>query len=169
MSTRTLGLVASAGFGADVRLRPELAEPALRRGWRLAVTVTPTVARWLRAAGEWDRLAELTELPVRSEPRLPAEPKPYPTPDAFVFAPATANSIAKLALGIADNQALTALHEAVGARIPTVVRPQADERQRAHPAWAGHLDTLRSVGVLISDAPPAQPWEPLLDLLESAG
>jgi hypothetical protein len=161
----TLGLVASAGGGMDARLRREVAEPAARRGWRLAITVTPTAARWLAAAGELDRLRDLTELPVRSESRLPSEPKPYPMPEAFLFVPATANSLAKLALGIADNQALTALGEAVGAGVPVVVRPQADDKPRRHPAWTAHLATLRAAGVLVDDAPAGAPWEPLLDLV----
>ncbi|HEV8562572.1 MAG TPA: flavoprotein [Actinophytocola sp.] len=166
---RTLGLVASGGGGAESRLRVEVAEPAVRRGWRLAVTLTPTAARWFDAAGEVSRLQALTELPVRSESRLPSEPKPYPMPDAFLFVPATANSLAKLALGIADNQALTALCQAVGAPgVPVVVRPQADADHRRHPAFARHLATLRHAGVCVSDAPPEDPWEPLLDLLEQA-
>jgi hypothetical protein len=165
---KTLGLVASGGGGAESRLRVEVAEPAVRRGWRLAITLTPTAARWFDAAGEVTRLQALTELPVRSQSRLPSEPKPYPMPNAFLFVPATANSLAKLALGIADNQALTALGEALGAGVPLVVRPQADEFQRRHPSFAGHLQTLRDAGVCLSDAPSGDPWEPLLDLLERA-
>ena len=164
----TLGLVASGGGGMDARLRVEVAEPAVRRGWRLAITLTPTAARWLSASGELDPLRALTVLPVRSESRLPSEPKPYPMPDAFLFVPATANSLAKLALGIADNQALTALGEAIGAPgVPIVVRPQADENQRRHPAFSAHVMTLRAAGVWIADGPADEPWEPLLDLLGS--
>lgn len=160
-----LGLIASAGGGVEKRLRPELAEPAAERGWTLAVTVTPTAARWLAATGELARLQALTELPVRSEPRIPGQPKPYPMPDAFIFAPATANSMAKLALGIADSQALTAACEALGARRPMVVRPQADAAQRNHPAFAGHVQVLRAADVIVSDEPHDQPWQPMLDLL----
>jgi phosphopantothenoylcysteine synthetase/decarboxylase len=83
-----------------------------------------------------------------------------------VFAPATANSVAKLALGIADSQALTAAGEALGSRRPMVLRPQADAAQRGHPAFAGHLAVLRGAGVLVSDEPPEQPWQPMLDLVE---
>ena len=162
-----LCLVASSAGGVERRLRPELAEPALRRGWRLAVTLTPTAASWLDALGELDRLRALTDLPVRSVGRMPGEPSPYGLADRYLFAPATAASIAKLALGIGDNQALTQLCEAVGAPgVPVVVHPQAGVAQRAHPAFAGHLDTLRSAGVLVTDSPADQPWEPLLDLLE---
>lgn len=162
--TRLLLLVASGAGGVEHRLRTELAEPAVRRGWRLAVTLTPTAGRWLAEAGELARLQALTDLPVRSAARLPTEPKPYPAPDRCLFVPATANSIAKLALGICDNQALTQACEAVGTPgVPVVVRPQASDPFRAHPAWSGHLSTLRAAGVDIDDVPPDQPWEPLLD------
>ncbi|WP_018686168.1 flavoprotein [Actinokineospora enzanensis] len=161
-----LGLVAAAGGGLEHRLRPELAEPAASRGWRLAITFTPEAGRWMSETGEWDRLQALTDLPVRSLPRLPHEPKPYPMPDAFLFVPATANSIAKLALGIADNQALTALCEAVGAAdVPVIIRPQANADHRAHPLFPTHLSTLRQSGCHIDDSPAESSWTPLLDLL----
>ncbi|HWE87944.1 MAG TPA: flavoprotein [Pseudonocardiaceae bacterium] len=168
MTDRLLLLVASGAAGVERRLRVEVAEPAVRRGWRLAVTVTPTAGRWLDAAGELDRLRELTDLPVRSTTRLPTEPKPYRTPDACLFVPATANSVAKLALGICDNQALTQVGEAIGTPgVPVVLRPQAGEPYRAHPAWSGHLAMLRAAGVQVADEPPDQPWEPLLDAVTS--
>ncbi|MGQ0837386.1 flavoprotein [Actinokineospora sp.] len=168
MSGGILGLVAAAGYGVDQRLRAELATPAAHRGWRLAITFTPTAARWMAAAGEIDRLQSLTDLPVRSTSRLPTDPKPYPIPDAFLFVPATANSIAKLALGIADNQALTALGEAIGTPgVPVVIRPQADDAQRGHPLWEAHLETLLGAGVHLADGSPDEPWAPLLDLVEA--
>jgi phosphopantothenoylcysteine synthetase/decarboxylase len=74
--------------------------------------LTPTAAAWLDHLDEVERLEALTGLPVRSAPRLPHEPKPHPMSDVLVGAPMTANSVAKLALGIADNQALTVLCDA---------------------------------------------------------
>ncbi len=168
MSRGVLGLVSAAGGGLDHRLRVELAAPAARRGWRLAITFTPTAGRWADAAGETPRLQSLTDLPVRCTGRLPSEPKPYPVPDAFLFVPATANSLAKLALGIADNQALTALGEALGTPgVALLVRPQANAAQRSHPRWAAHLETLRAAGAHIADGPADEPWGPLLDLLDA--
>lgn len=161
-----IGLVSSGAGGVDARLRRELVEPALRRGWQVAVVFTPVAASWFAATGELDRIAALTDLPVRSQPRLPGEAKPYRIPDGFLFAPATANSIAKLALGIADNQALSNLGEAVGLRLPLVVRPQAGTAQRDHPAFAGHLATLAAAGARIEDGPADDDWEPLLDVLD---
>lgn len=162
MTRGLLGLVASAGGGVESWFRTKLAEPAANRGWQLAITFTPTVAGWFEAAGELEPLRELTDLPIRWHPRMPGEPKPYPVPDAFIFAPATANSTAKLALGIADNQALTALGEGLSTG-RMVIRPQLNDAQRSHPAWEGHLNTLRKAGAII--ATPEDP-EKLLDYLD---
>lgn len=164
-----LCLVASACYGVESRLRPELARPAIARGWRLAITLTPTAAAWLDANGELAKLRELTDLPVRSVGRMPGQPSPYGVADCYLFAPASANSVAKLALGIADNQALTQLCEAVGLpRTPVVLRPQADHAHRGHPAFEGHLATLRSAGVRVDDAPPSEQWTSLLDVAAAA-
>ncbi len=147
-----LGLVASAGGGVERWFRPGLAEPLAGQGWRLAITLTPAVARWLEP--EVAALEALTDLPVRWNPRLPSEPKPHPVPDAFVFAPATLNSIAKLALGIGDNQALTVLSEALGRRAPMVVLAQVGAEQSRHPAYPGHLAVLRAAGVRVVGGGP---------------
>ncbi|MFC0107143.1 flavoprotein [Kibdelosporangium aridum] len=165
-----LGLVAAACFGVDGRLHDEIARPAAERGWRLAITLTPTAHRWLKTSGEYDRLTELTDLPVRSESRLPGEPRPHPDPATFLFVPASASSTAKLALGIADNQALTVLCEALGnPQVHVSVCPQLSEAQAGHPAWPGHLATLRAAGALVTPVSYDQPWTTVLDALPVAG
>lgn len=42
-----LGVVGTAADGIE-QLRAGLVEPAMARGWQVAVTLTPTAARWLR-------------------------------------------------------------------------------------------------------------------------
>ena len=96
--------------------------------------------------GERQRLEDLTGLPVRSTPRLTDEPKPHPMSDVFVGAPMTANSVAKPALGIADNQAVTVLCECVGT-VPMIIFPRVNAAHARQPAWNDHLNRLRSVGV----------------------
>jgi phosphopantothenoylcysteine decarboxylase/phosphopantothenate--cysteine ligase len=64
--------------------------------------------------------------------------------DLIVIAPATANTLAKLAHGIADNL-LTAL--AVAARSPVLLAPSMDVGMWAHDATQQNVDTLRSRGV----------------------
>jgi hypothetical protein len=164
--TRVLGLVASSCGGLDTRFVAELAAPAVERGWRLAVTLTPTAARWLESTGELARLAALTDLDVRSVSRLPGQPRPHPDPEVFLFAPASANSVAKLALGIADNQALTLLGDVLGApHVTIVVGYQLQDARLNHPAWKGHLETLASAGVATHRLHYNRPWTDILTLL----
>ncbi|MGW9137406.1 flavoprotein [Streptomyces sp. NPDC055681] len=111
------------------------------------MTLTSNAGRWLRANGEMDRLEQLTGLPVRDTPCLPTEPRPHPVADCYVVAPASAN-VAKLAMGIADNQALTQVGEALGTiDVPVVVFPRINAAHARHPAWEGYIETLRKAGV----------------------
>ncbi|WP_158890066.1 flavoprotein [Amycolatopsis anabasis] len=163
---RVLGLVASSCGGLDTRFATELAEPAAARGWRLAITLTPTAARWLEAADQLGKLRALTDLPVRSRSRLPGEPRPHPDPEVFLFAPASANSVAKLALGIADNQALTVLGDVLGdPRVTIAVGYQVQAARSRHPAWRNHLDALTAGGVLLRRLKIEESWTSILDLL----
>ncbi|MEV0705240.1 flavoprotein [Saccharopolyspora sp. NPDC050389] len=147
MSVRTLGLIGSAAGGVE-QIRPALIEPAIARGWRVAVTLTPAAGAWLRALGEVERIEQVTGLPCRVEPRLPGAGRPHPPIDRYLACPATANTVAKLALGLADNQALTTLGEAMGTPgIPVVVFPKINVTQVRHPAWKSHVETLRQADV----------------------
>ena len=162
-------VVASAVGGVE-QLRTGLVEPAVRRGWRVGVTLTPAADRWLRANGEVPRLAEVTGLPVRSAPRFPWEESPHPDPDCFAVL-ASADLVAKLALGIADTQASTQVCEAIGGRrIPVVLLPRTNAEHAGHPAFPGHLATLRSAGVRVLELSPAPPppWESFLAAIADA-
>jgi hypothetical protein len=151
----SIALVAAAAGGVE-GLREGLVAPLVQAGHQVAITLTPTAGLWLDAVGERPLLAELTGLPVRSLGRLPGEPRPHPQAEVLVAAPFTAGSVAKLALGIADNQALTVLCEAV-ATLPTILLPVAGPGYTRHPAWAGHLERLRSVGVQVLDGDEGRP------------
>lgn len=66
--------------------------------------------------------------------------------DLLVIAPASANTLAKLAHGLADNLlSVTAL----AARCPLLVAPAMDGGMFAHPATQANLETLRQRGVQI--------------------
>lgn len=149
MTGPILGLIACAAGGVE-DLRTELIEPMQADGWTVAVTVTPTAATWLRASGEFDKIQEATGLPVRDQARLPSEISPHPQVDCYAVVPATANTVAKLALGIADNYALTGVAEAIGnGKPPIVVFPRINAAHAAHPAWRGHIATLQGAGVYL--------------------
>jgi hypothetical protein len=156
-----LAVVGTAADGIET-LRTGLVEPAIALGWQVSVTLTPNAGRWLRASGELDRLEALTGLPVRDTPRLPTEARPHPVADCYVVAPASANYVAKLATGIADNQALTQVGEALGTiGVPVVMFPRINAAHARHPAWDGHIETLRKADVKLIYGPDVWPvYEP---------
>ncbi len=63
--------------------------------------------------------------------------------DAYLIAPATANTIGKMANGIADNLLLTTYFSA---KCPVIVAPAMDLDMYAHPATQRNLETLRLFG-----------------------
>lgn len=147
MTTPRLGLVGTAAGGLEI-VRERLIEPMVGDGWTVAVTLTPTAATWLRELGELERIETITGLPVRHEPRLPGEVSPHPPLDCIAVVPATANTIAKLALGIADNQALTQTCEAIGAgQLPIVVFPRVNAAHAGQSASDQHMAALSKAGV----------------------
>jgi hypothetical protein len=152
-----LGVIGCATDGLE-QLRTGLVEPAIARGWQVAVTLTPTAGHWLRDIGEIEPLERLTGLPVRDAPRLPSEARPHPYADCFVIAPASANTVAKLATGLGDNQALTQASEAIGMPgVPVVVFPRINSAHARHPAWEGHIAALRRCGVRLVYGPEVWP------------
>ncbi|MER6789330.1 flavoprotein [Streptomyces sp. NPDC000658] len=159
--SRVLGVVGTSAGGVE-SLRSGLVEPALARGWQVAVTLTPTAGRWLRMSGEADRLEAATGLPVRHEARLPGDTSPHPKANCYVVAPASANTVSKLATGIADNQALTQVGEAIGTLgLPVVVFPRVNAAHVRHPAWKRHIATLQEAGVHLVYGPDVWPlYEP---------
>lgn len=66
--------------------------------------------------------------------------------DLALVAPATANAIAKLATGIADDLFST-LFVALGQRVPTFLAPAMNPLMYGNAVVQAHLDTLRERGV----------------------
>lgn len=68
--------------------------------------------------------------------------------DLYLIAPATANTLAKMAHGIADNLLLTCY---LSARCPVAVAPAMDLDMYAHPATQSNMAMLRDRGVYIME------------------
>lgn len=66
----------------------------------------------------------------------------------FLVAPATANTIGKMAAGIADNLLLTTY---LSARCPVMIAPSMDTDMLKHPATIRNIEVLRSFGNIILD------------------
>ena len=136
----------------------ELARLATRSGHAVRVLQTPASLQFVGRA----TLEGITGAPVlvdefeRDPARgaYPGEPAPAHDPighlelasrcDVYCIAPASANTIAKLAAGIADNM-LTAAYLACPS--PVVLAPAMNNRMYEHPATQANLETLRGRGV----------------------
>ena len=73
--------------------------------------------------------------------------------DCYLIAPATANTLAKMAYGIADNLLLTTY---LSARCQTVVAPAMDCDMFCHEATQENLAKLRERGVVILESPEGE-------------
>lgn len=70
--------------------------------------------------------------------------------DLIVIAPATANTIAKMANGLCDNLLLATY---LSARCPVMIAPAMDLDMYAHPSTLNNLEKLKSYGHTVLNAP----------------
>jgi phosphopantothenoylcysteine decarboxylase / phosphopantothenate---cysteine ligase len=140
----------------------EVVRLATKAGHAVRVIQTPTAQRFVGAAS----FAALTGAPVLTDEferdpargAFPDQPAPDHDPlshlelvrnaDAFLIAPATANTVAKLAHGLADNLLTSA---ALAATCPVLVAPAMNNHMFDHAATQANLATLRERGVAVID------------------
>jgi phosphopantothenoylcysteine decarboxylase / phosphopantothenate---cysteine ligase len=148
----------SGGIAAYKAL--ELVRLATAAGHALRVVQTPASRRFVGIAS----FAALTGAPVlvsefeRDPARgaFPGQPLPAHEPlshlelvgnaDLYLIAPASANTLAKLANGLADN-ILTSC--ALAARCPVLVAPAMNNHMYEHAATRANVETLRERGVTV--------------------
>jgi phosphopantothenoylcysteine decarboxylase/phosphopantothenate--cysteine ligase len=150
----------SGGIAAYKAL--EVVRLATKAGHAVRVIQTPTAQRFVGAAS----FAALTAAPVLTDEfqrdpargAFPDQPAPEHDPlshlelvrnaDAFLIAPASANTIAKLAHGLADNLLTSA---ALAATCPVLVAPAMNNHMYEHAATQANLAVLRERGVIVVD------------------
>jgi phosphopantothenoylcysteine decarboxylase/phosphopantothenate--cysteine ligase len=148
----------SGGIAAYKAL--ETARLAVKAGHAVRVIQTPTSERFVGRAS----FAGITGAPVLTSEfdtdpargAYPGEPVPERTPishlalveraDVYLIAPASANTIAKLAAGAADNLVTTA---ALAAACPVAVAPAMNNRMYLKPATQANIRTLQERGVTV--------------------
>jgi phosphopantothenoylcysteine decarboxylase/phosphopantothenate--cysteine ligase len=138
----------------------ELTRLATKAGHSVRVVCTESATRFVGPAsfagitGAPVLITEWDPDPLRGA--FPGDPMPAHAPlshlalveqaDAYVIAPATAHTLAKLATGQADNL-LTAA--ALACRRPLIVAPAMNDAMYEHPATQANLQTLRARGVTV--------------------
>ncbi|MGA2320851.1 MAG: bifunctional phosphopantothenoylcysteine decarboxylase/phosphopantothenate--cysteine ligase CoaBC [Solirubrobacteraceae bacterium] len=156
MSRILLGV--SGGIAAYKAL--ELVRLATVAGHAVRVVQTPASRRFVGEAS----FAALTGAPVlvseyERDPARGAFPDQSPptheplshlelvaNADIYLIAPASANTIAKLAHGLADNLLASC---ALAARCPVLLAPAMNNHMYLHPATSANLKTLRERGIAI--------------------
>lgn len=150
----------SGGIAAYKAL--ELVRLATKAGHAVRVIQTPTSERFVGVAsfegitGAPVLTSEFARDPLRGA--FPGDPLPEHEPishlqlvanaDVFLVAPASANTIAKLAHGLADNLLSSA---ALAVRCPLVVAPAMNDAMYEHAATQANLALLRERGARIVD------------------
>ena len=148
----------SGGIAAYKAL--ELARLATKRGHALRVLMTPGAARFIGAAsfegivGAPVLTSEFDHDPAGGA--YPGDPSPPHDPighleivanaDAFLVVPASANTIAKLAVGLADSMLTTSF---LACTAPRAVAPAMNDRMYRNEATQANLRTLRARGVRV--------------------
>lgn len=122
---------------------------AREQGWDVYLVPTPAALDFLDVPA----MEALTGHPVRSRYRRPGEGGSLPRADAIIVAPATYNTINKLAAGIADNYPLGLLAELVPLGVPTVVVPFVSTALAGNDAFHRSLTLLRKAGIRVLFGP----------------
>ena len=140
----------------------ELARLATRAGHGVRVLMTPAATRFVGSAsfegivGAPVLIEEFERDPLRGA--FPGDPLPEYDPighlavvgnaDAFLIAPASANTVAKLAAGIADSMVTTSF---LACSAPRAIAPAMNDRMYANAATQRNLAVLRKRGVRVID------------------
>lgn len=138
----------------------EIVRLATAAGHAVRVVQTPASLRFVGRAtfeaitGTSVLVEELEPDPARGA--FPGDPEPDHAAishlelvrrcDALAIAPASANTLAKLAAGLADNLLTSA---ALACAAPLVLAPAMNDRMWAHPATRANLETLRLRGAVV--------------------
>jgi phosphopantothenoylcysteine decarboxylase/phosphopantothenate--cysteine ligase len=148
----------SGGIAAYKSL--ELARLATKEGHAVRVLMTPAARRFVGAAsfegivGSPVLSDEFQRDPMRGA--FPGDPIPEHDPighlavaanaDAYLIAPASANTVAKLAAGIADSMVTTSF---LAGSAPRLVAPAMNDRMYRDAATQANLATLRERGAIV--------------------
>ncbi len=128
----------------------ELVRLMVRRGWEVRVVMTAAAQEFVGPL----TFRTLSRNPVATTmfPQPPPDEVPHISladwADVVVVAPCTANVLAKMAHGLADDLLSATLLSAAG---PVVVAPAMNVRMWEHAATLANLDTLRGRCIRIVD------------------
>ena len=127
---------------------PEIARELMRHGADVQAVISPSTERMVGAdLLEWATgNTVVTRLTGKLE-HIALAGKSQGHVDLVLVAPATANTIGKLASGIDDTPVTTVAATAIGSRIPVVIAPAMHEPLYDHPMVQENVQRLKKIGV----------------------
>lgn len=154
MNTRHLRIVVcAAGPAGDVA---RLIEEAHERSWAADVIATSSARDFI----DIPAIERLTSNLVRSTYQVTENGhRVLPAVDALIVAPATYNTVNKLALGVADTYVLSSAAELIGRNVPTVVVPFVNAALGSRAPFSRAVAALRAEGVRVLSGPEDE-WQP---------
>src|SRR5213080_2504383 len=127
---------------------PEIARELMRHGADVYAVISPSTEKMIGA----DLLEWATGNPVVTHltgklEHIALGGKSEGHTDLVLVAPATANTIGKLATGIDDTPVTTVAATAIGSRIPVMIAPAMHEPLYDHPIVQENISRLKKIGV----------------------
>src|SRR5438093_629122 len=127
---------------------PEIARELMRHGAEVYAVISPSTEKMIGA----DLLEWATGNPVVTHltgklEHIALGGKSEGHADIVLVAPATANTIGKLASGIDDTPVTTVAGTAIGSRIPVMIAPAMHEPLYDHPIVQENISRLKKIGV----------------------
>jgi phosphopantothenoylcysteine synthetase/decarboxylase len=124
----------------------ELVDLAQADGWTVQLVATAAAVPMLNLS----ELEDLTGAPIRTDyGQRRNEGRRSSAADGLIIAPATYNTINKLALGINDTYPLNVAAEAIGRRTPVIIVPFVNTALAARRPFITAVEQLRSEGVRV--------------------
>jgi phosphopantothenoylcysteine synthetase/decarboxylase len=146
-------VVCGAGPAADAGILIQLAQ---EQSWTVTVTATQAALSFI----DLMELEQLTGVSVRTGyGQSQGSQRDIRPVDALIIAPATYNTINKLASGIADTYVLTSVAEVLGRRAPAVVVPFVNAALASRHPFQSSVARLRAEGVRVIQGSDDD-WEP---------
>jgi phosphopantothenoylcysteine synthetase/decarboxylase len=139
-----LGVTGSIAAHKAVDLTSQL----VKQGSTVSVVMTQDAMRFVTPLPfkTLSRQPVITDLYDEEEGWKPAHVRLADEANLLLIAPATANTIAKVALGLADD-ALTCIALALNPEAKILIAPAMNGKMWLHPATQGHVATLKSRNV----------------------
>lgn len=149
-----VGVCGSPASAGTLKFVEELRD----NGYQPCVIATPSGAKFIDA----ESFESVTGFPVRADYKHPLEPDVLPTPDVLIIAPATFNTVNKIANGITDTLIAGIACECLGAGKPTIIAPALNDDLSRNLAYKRSVLFLREQGARVIDDRIGKAAEPVL-------